>query len=107
MGIFSERHHQQPSTKTATRLLGSRKSGVQPNASLRCSRKRPPAAWTARRKRSSGDVLTALRPLRCPLLLVVIQPLADKIRHPQTLDAADHHFTQNPLLADRRHRWTT
>lgn len=54
----------QPSTKTATLRLGRTKSGVQPLASLRWSRKRPPAAWTAWRRMTSGVVLSLRRPAR-------------------------------------------
>lgn len=54
-----------PSTKTATRRDGRTKSGVQPFAICRWSLKRPPAAWTAWRSRTSGAVLTLRRPARC------------------------------------------
>lgn len=40
-------------------------SGVHPRASWRCRRNRAPAAWSARRKRTSGSVLVFFRPVRC------------------------------------------
>jgi hypothetical protein len=55
----------QPSTKIASKGPGITMSGVQPFASCRCSRKRPPAAWIARRRATSGDVFAFFRPDRC------------------------------------------
>ena len=55
----------QPSTNTARRRPGKTKSGVQPLAICKCSRKRPPAACTARRNSTSGEVLTLRLPTRC------------------------------------------
>lgn len=53
-----------PSTKTAKRPRGSTKSGVQPVWIRRWRRKRPPAAWIARRSATSGAVFFALRPAK-------------------------------------------
>lgn len=63
-----------PSTNTAIPWRGKTMSGVQPGAMRRCSLNRLPAAWSARRSKSSGSVLTFLRPRRWRPSLVLVQP---------------------------------
>lgn len=65
-----------PSTNTATRRPGRTKSGVQPLAKRRCRRNRPPAAWTALLRSSSGVVLSFRRPARWAPAFVDTQPSA-------------------------------
>lgn len=55
----------QPSTQTASRCRGSRRSGLHARSRRTCSRNRYPARWSAWRSMSSGRVLDVGRPDRC------------------------------------------
>lgn len=78
-----------PSTNTAKRRPGRTKSGVHPLARRGCRRNRAPAAWTARRRRSSGVVLSLRRPARWAPALVEIQPSAMYPRY-ETRNGPNH-----------------